>query len=426
MFGLVDCNNFYASCERLFRPQLRTTPIVVLSNNDGCVVARSDESKALGVAMGVPFFEIKELVRKAGIQVFSSNYTLYGDLSERVVTVLREQAPALEVYSIDESFCDLSGMTDQHAWGLRTREEVLRRVGIPVCVGVARTKTLAKVANRVAKKFKTRTAGVHVLSSPLEEEKALRWLAVEDVWGVGPALSARLTAHNVRTAWDLTQRPEAWVRHRFGVVLARTWNELRGTTCADLAPVEPQRQHIRTSRSFEACLTEPGALEEAVATFASRTAEKLRERSLCASGLSVFLRTNPFDRMAPQYSSWRTGGLPVPSADTRELVNLALRLARDGFRTGFGYKKAGVEALDLVPDSVLQQDLFDRADRDRMGRLQVGMDRISARWGGNALQLAIQGTRRGWRLRREHISPRYTTEWSELLEIDMDRLKAPR
>jgi len=422
MYALVDCNNFYASCERLFRPDLQDCPIVVLSNNDGCVVARSDEAKAAGVEMGVPFFEIRDLVRKAGIQVFSSNYTLYGDLSERVASILQRLSPATEVYSIDESFCDVRGIQDPRHWGLRTREEILRRVGMPVCVGVGRTKTLAKVANRVAKKFKTRTLGVHVLATPEDEAKALRWIDVEDVWGIGFATTKKLQSYGIHKAADLVAKPEKWVRKTFGVVMTRTWNELRGTPCSLLAEVEQDRKSIRTSRSFESCLTSLQAVEESVSTFASRTAAKLRERNLCASSISVFLRTNVFDEKAVQYTRVRAGGLLVPSNDAQELVGLALRLARAGFREGFGIKKAGVEALGLVPETVLQQNLFDTKDRDRLKSLQKGIDRVSKRWGPDTVNLAVQGTNRIWRLRREHISKRYTTEWSELLEIDMDHM----
>ena len=424
MYALVDCNNFYASCERLFRPELQDRPIVVLSNNDGCVVARSDEAKALGVEMGVPFFEIRDLVRKAGIHVFSSNYTLYGDLSERVATILQRLSPATEVYSIDESFCDVHGVADVRSWALSVREEILQRVGLPVCVGVGRTKTLAKVANRVAKKFKSRTRGVHVLATPEEEAKALRWIDVEDVWGIGLATTRKLQSYGVHKAAELVAKPEKWVRKTFGVVLTRTWNELRGTPCADLAEVEQERKSIRTSRSFETGLTSLQAIEEAVSTFASRTAAKLRERHLCATSLSVFLRTNVFDERAAQYTGLRAGGLLVPSNDVHELVGLSLRLARAGYRDGFAIKKAGVEALDLVPEGVLQQNLFDTTDRDRLKRLQQGIDRVSKRWGPDTVNLAVQGTHRIWRLRREHISQRYTTEWSELLEIDMDRVQA--
>lgn len=422
MFALVDCNNFYASCERLFRPDLRTKPIVVLSNNDGCVVARSDEAKAAGIEMGVPFFQIQGLVRSAGIQVFSSNYTLYGDMSERVATVLRQLSPATEVYSIDESFCDLRGIEELRDWGLRTRAEILQSTGMPVCVGVGRTKTLAKVANRVAKKFKARTEGVHVLANPEDELKALRWIDVEDVWGIGFATSRKLKAIGVQKAADLISRPEHWVRKTFGVVMARTWNELRGVRCADLTEIEADRKSLRTSRSFEDCVTSLQGMEEAVATFAARTAAKLRERGLCASSVAVFLRTNTFDEGAKQLSVYRMGGLSVPTNDTREIVGLSLQLLRSAFQQGFGFKKAGVEAHGIVPETVIQQNLFDSVDRDRLKRLQVAVDSAGRRWGSRAVELAVQGTKGGGRLRREHLSQRFTTDWSELLEIEMDRI----
>lgn len=425
MFALVDCNNFYASCERLFNPRLRDRPIVVLSNNDGCVVARSDEAKAAGAQMGVPFFELKGLVKRAGIEVFSSNYALYGDISARVTDVLRDHAPRLEVYSIDESFADVTGIPDLADWALYVRTRILQEVGMPVCVGVARTKTLAKAANRVAKKYKLRTGGVHVIDTPELEEKALRWLAVEDVWGIGPALSRKLTGYGIKTAWDLAQRPEAWVRRTFGVVLTRTWQELRGVSCLDLCEVEPERQSIRTSRSFEKDLHALEAVEEAVATFASQTAAKLRERKLSATALSVFLYTNRFREQDPQYSGYRTGALTVPTNNVTEIVAMSLKLARLAWRDGYGYKKAGVEALQLVPEGVTQANLFDTSDRERLESLQRSMDQLTRRWGPETVTLAVQGTRRAWTLKREHISKRYSTAWSELLRIDMDQCYRP-
>jgi DNA polymerase V len=386
-----------------------------------CVVARSDEAKAAGVEMGVPLFEIKDLVKRAGIEVFSSNYALYGDISGRVTDVLREHAPRLEVYSIDESFAEVTGIPDVPGWAFHVRARILQEVGMPVCVGVARTKTLAKAANRVAKKFKARTGGVHVIDTDELEEKALRWLAVEDVWGIGPALNRRLTGYGIRTAWDLVQRPEAWVRRTFGVVLTRTWQELRGVSCLDLCEVEPERQSIRTSRSFEKDLYALDALEAAVATFASRTAAKLRERGLSATALSVFMYTNRFREQDPQYSGHRTGALTVPTNNVTEIVAISLKLARLAWREGYGYKKAGVEALHLVPQGVTQANLFDTSDRERLESLQRSMDLLTRRWGPETVTLAVQGTRRAWTLRREHMSQRYSTAWSELLRIDMDR-----
>jgi DNA polymerase V len=420
VIALVDCNNFYASCERLFQPRLRGKPIVVLSNNDGCVVARSDEAKAAGVAMGVPLHEIKELVRTAGIHVFSSNYTLYGDISARVAEILRENSPRLEVYSIDEAFSDLTGIKDLREWGFRVRGQILCEVGIPVCVGVARSKTLAKAANRVAKKFKDKTAGVHVLDSVELEEKALRWLKVDDVWGVGHATAKKLQLRGVSTAWDFAQLPEPWVRKTLGVVGARMWTELRGIPSQGLMELEATRKSLMTSRSFERTIGTLEEVEQAVASFASKTAAKLRTRKLCASGLSVFLQTNPFASSGPKFSGARAGGLQVPTNDTREVVGLALALARMQFQQGYLYKKAGVEALDLVPDNAVQGGLFDVVDRPLMARLQAAQDRMVVRYGPGAVRLGVLGNGSAVRMRREHISKRYTTSWDELLEIEID------
>jgi DNA polymerase V len=425
MFALVDCNNFYASCERLFRPELRGKPIIVLSNNDGCVVARSDEAKACGVEMGIPLHEITELVKRRSIQVFSSNYALYGDLSARVTTVLRQLSPSLEVYSIDESFCDVSGINDPKGWALGLRDAVWRKVGIPVCVGMARTKTLAKVANRIAKKFKAKTAGVQLLDSPEAERKALRWLPVGDVWGIGWALERKLGGYGIKSAADFADRPEGWVRQKFGVVPTRTWLELNGTSCIELCQIEPPRKTLRTSRSFERCLTERAAVESAVATFASLTAGKLRERGLIATSLLVSLQTNSFRKSDPQYSGARFGALTVPTSNTLEIVNFALQLLSDAWADGYAYKKAGVEALELVPEGVVQGNLFDRTDRQKLERLQTSLDDIAKKWGKDALQLAVQRSPGAWALRREHLSPRYTTCWSELLEVDVDACYRP-
>jgi len=424
MFALVDCNCFYVSCERVFRPDLARRPVVVLSNNDGCVVSRSDEAKACGVAMGVPFHEIRELVRNRGIHVFSSNYALYGDLSRRVMSILRSESPALEIYSIDEAFCGLGGVPDPRTWGLDVRRKILQGTGLPICAGIARTRTLAKAANHVAKKFKDRTAGVHVLDGPEAETKLLRWLPVEDVWGIGRATSRKLQGYGIRSAQDLTERPESWIRKTFGVVLTRTWQELRGVPCSGLEEIEPERRSLRTTRSFERRLTELAALEEAVAAFAARTAAKLRERKLCAGILSVFLLCH--DRTGGSFLLRKAAPPLVPTNDTRESVALAMRLVRSAWQEGLEVKKAGVETWDLVPEGSIQSDLFDTADRDRLASLQSSLDGISRRWGPESVTLAVQGTGSRWSMRREHLSRRYTTSWNELLEIDMDRLPPGR
>lgn len=419
MIALVDCNSFYANCERLFRPDLRGKPVVVLSNNDGCVVSLSDEAKAAGVPMGVPFHEIRDLVRRRGIAVFSSNYALYGDLSARVTQVLRVHAPYLETYSIDESFVDIAGIPDPAAWGRLVRSEILRQVGIPVCVGIGRTRTLSKVANRVAKKFKERTGGVHLLDTPEREEKAMRWLALEDVWGIGAASARKLALCGARTAWDMASMPQGQVRRTLGVVGERTWQELRGVPTQGLCEEEPVRRSLRTTRSFESPLTEIAAVEEAVATFATRTARKLRERSLCAGALSVYLRSDRFS--GERFHESRTAGFAVATGDAREVAGMALRLVREMFREGSPVKKAGVEAWDLVPEGAVQGHLFDAVDRPRQASLQRAVDGLVRRWGSDVLELAVQGGGKSWSTRQEHRSRRYTTDWNELLVVDMDR-----
>jgi DNA polymerase V len=417
MFALVDCNSFYASCERLFRPDLKNQPIAVLSNNDGCIIALCDRAKALGVPMGAPYHELKRDLERAGVVVFSSNYTLYGDLSRRVVQTLEPLVPALEIYSIDEVFMDLRGMQGawNREWALMARERVLRHVGMPTCVGIAPTKALAKVANRVAKKFKERTEGVFVLECPEQIEKALRWLPIGDVWGVGRRLVLRLQEMGVRTAWDFVQLPEEQVRKVMTVVGLRLHKELRGIPCLPLEWVQAPKQSICTSRSFGKMLTELSEVEAAVASFASRCARKLRAQRLCGRSLVVFLSTNFMNPKDPQRSVQAKRVLEVPTNADYELVPLAVQMLRELWMTGYRYKKAGVIVMDNVCETQVQGDLFDCVDRHKSRESMRAMDLVNKRYGSQVLQLASVEQQGDWKLRRQLLSPCYTTRWEDVL-----------
>ena len=412
--ALVDCNNFYASCERLFEPRLRGRPVVVLSNNDGCVIARSNEAKALGIGMGDPWHLNRDKFAQHGVIVRSSNYTLYGDISSRVVEVLRGFTPELEVYSIDEAFLSLRGFADPEAHAARLRATVLQWTGIPVSVGIAPTKTLAKVANRLAKKGLGR-GGVHALMSEAEQTQALEQLALTDLWGVAGRLAKRLGELGIRTPLQLRDAEPAMLRTHLGVVVQRIAAELRGMPCQALTLAVPANKTILASRSFGRPVLQRQELEEAVASHVARAAEKLRRQSLAANAVMVFAHTNPFRGQDAQYSASRTIGLPVASADTRTLTRAALRAASMIWRDGYRYKKAGIALLDLCAAGAVQGDLWSGPDTKRQQALMRAVDRINADYGRDTMRLAASGIRRGWSLRAERRSPRYTTDWDEIL-----------
>ncbi|MBF0250746.1 MAG: Y-family DNA polymerase [Alphaproteobacteria bacterium] len=427
-FALVDCNNFYASCERVFRPDLEGRPVAVLSNNDGCVVARSSEVKALGVAMGVPFFEVRALFQRHGVAVFSSNYELYGDLSARVMAVLARYSPDLEVYSIDEAFLGLDGFErwDLNAHLGELRRTVRRWTGIPVSVGAAPTKTLAKVAAGRAKKT-PELGGVLVLDTPAAVAAALALTPVGDVWGIGRRWSKRLEAMGIQTALEFSRQPEARVRKTMGVTGARTLLELRGQPCLGLETQPADRKSCVASRSFAQTVTAFDDVKDAVATFAARAGERLRHGhgsggAMVAGQVCAFALTDRFAENAPQCHAAATVALETPSNLTVDLTRAALAALRRAYRPGYRYKKAGVMLLDLAPETRAQPTLFAPTveDRDKAERLQRALDGLngSARGGGRDLvRLGAAGFGHGGHLRREHRSPRYTTHWSELKRV---------
>jgi DNA polymerase V len=419
LIALVDCNNFYVSCERVFRPDLIGRPVAVLSNNDGCIVARSQEVKDLGVKMGVPLFQIQHLVNQYNIQLFSSNYSLYADMSARVMSILEEFAPSLEVYSIDEAFLELTGVYPCHqdpiAYGQQIRKAVFRSTGIPVCVGMGPTKTLAKLANFAAKKWK-KTGGVLDLSDPVRREKLMRIVPVGEVWGIGSRTTAKLNQIGIHTVWDLATQPSKRIQAQFNIVVARTVMELNSIPCLELEEIAPDKQQIVCSRSFSRRLTEYGELSQALAEFCSRAAEKLRSQHSIASHISVFIRTSPFNPQEPQYQ--RSAGVMLPSAtqDTRVIVSAANCLLKEIFKTGYNYQKCGVQLSHILPETRLGQfDLFEETINQPDGKqLMEVVDRINRRF-PKAITLAATGFDKSWKPKSELISRRYTTDWRELV-----------
>ena len=419
-FALVDVNNFYVSCERVFRPGLANTPLVVLSNNDGCTVARSNEVKALGVKMGTPWFKLKGLAKQHGIQAFSSNYVLYGDMSNRVATILREFSPDIEVYSIDESFLRIETVAHLYdgavSMGQQIRERVLQWTGLPVCVGVGPTKTLAKFANHLAKKNAIfgGVCDLHVMPRP----ERLQWMNgvnVAEVWGVGRRTAARLETMGIRTVLDLRNTFPKEVRSQFGVVMERTCSELRGISCLTLEDVVPARQQIMSSRSFGVPVESIDELQEAVACYTTRAAEKLRQQQSISAAVHVFLQTNCFKDDAPQYHPAITVPLIEATDDTLVLISAAASGLRNIFRAGFHYKKVGVMLTLLSSKTARQGTLFDDpAAREKSARLMAVMDAVNQEFGRDTLHSAAEGVAKRWAMRAGMRSPRYTTQWDEL------------
>jgi DNA polymerase V len=420
--ALVDCNNFYVSCERVFNPKLEGKPVVVLSNNDGCAVARSNEVKALGVKMGEPWFKLEKLAKQHGIIALSSNYALYGDMSARVMSILSSFSPQQEVYSIDECFLGLDGFPPESLmkYGQTIRRTVRQNVGIPVCVGIAETKTLAKLANHCAKKGLAGQDGVCDFGrlSDAELSKLFASLPVGDIWGIGRKISERLLGMGIETVEQLRIANPNKIRQQFSVVVERTVKELNGIPCIELEDVSTPRQQIMVSRSFGQEVSNFDDLSESIAYFATSAAEKLRKDSSVAASICVFIQTNPF-KESPQYQ--RSVIVPMSQAtdDTVKLVNAAIRGLGEIYRMGFGYKKSGVLLMELQPNGTIQSALFDDpTEQAKSAKLMQVMDSINRRMGKGSLTIAASGTRPRWAMRRDRKSPNYTTEWSELPVAD--------
>lgn len=420
-FALVDCNNFYASCERLFRPDLAHRAIVVLSNNDGCVVARSKEAKALGIKMGVPVFQIKALLEQHQVVVFSSNYALYADISARVMRTLEELAPAVEIYSIDEAFLDVSGMTSVMAlsdFGHMIRSRILQWIGIPVCVGIAPTKTLAKLANHAAKTW-SKTGGVVDLTEPSRQRKLMALLPVSEVWGIGRRLTTQLAKMEIHTALQLADASPKYIRQHYSVVVERIVMELNGQSCLGLEQIPATKQEIVSSRSFGERVTTQACMQEAVAEYVHRACGKLRQEGCLAKRISVFIRTSPFSdpQADPYYANHRSLELVMPSDDTRDFLQAASTLLTAIWKDGFRYAKAGVMLSDFYPPEMCQQDLFSATDRIRgNSRLMKVIDQINEQ-APNSLYFASKGSTQRWAMKREMLSPAYTTRWNALPKV---------
>lgn len=414
--ALVDCNNFYVSCERLFQPTLEGRPVVVLSNNDGCVVSRSAEVKALGVPMAAPWFQLKQLASQHGIVAFSSNYALYADLSGRVMQLLARLAPHQEIYSIDECFLELTGMADPAGHGRRIRQAVRRCLGIPVCVGIAPSKTLAKLANHVAKKH-PELDGVCDLNA-LESralDALLAGIEVGEVWGVGRQSRQRLLEMGIADVLALKRAPAKRIRAAFGVVMERTHAELNGIACLESEQPAAPRQQIICSRSFGAPVTALADLEQAVIAYASRAAEKLRRQQSLATCLQVYIRTNPHHQDAEFYQPLHSVPLAEPTADTRLLCRAALHGLRRIYRSGLVYQKAGIVLCDILPANARPRGLFDDvAAQRRSAALMTTLDDINRRMGSGTVRLLGEGIHKEWAMKRGNLSRRYTTEWDEL------------
>ena len=418
-FALIDVNNFYVSCEQLFQPRLVGKPVVVLSNNDGCVVARSPEVKALGIRMGHPWHQLQREARLHGITAFSSNYTLYADMSQRVMTILGGMCPAQEVYSIDECFCDLTGLPQPAQQGHRMRERIAQWTGLPVCVGIGSTKTRAKLANHIAKK-QPQHGGVFDLETRdvVAQSRLLEEIPVDEVWGIGRRIGESLQAMGITTAAALRDADRARIRQRFNVVIERVVRELQGVSCLDLEEVAPTKQQIMASRSFSRTVTAQCELREALLSYVARAAEKLRGQGSLAGAIQVFIRTNPFKPEVAQYANSTSLHLPLATDDTLTLGRFALACLDLLYRDGFAYHKAGVMLMDLVPCSQRQASLFDDPEAiDRRSRLNSTLDAVNRKFGRGALAVAGAGTERGWQMRREHLSPAYTTALEALPEV---------
>jgi len=416
MFALVDVNSFYASCETVFRPDLRGKPVLVLSNNDGCVIARSAEVKALNIPMGAPYFKLRDEIRRHKIHVFSSNYALYADMSNRVMTTLEQMAPSVEVYSIDEAFLDLTGVRNcmvLENFGREVRETIKRNTHLTVGVGIAQTKTLAKLANHAAKKWK-QTGGVVDLSNIDRQRKLMALVPVEDIWGVGRRISKKLNAMGITTAKDLTEQSTWIIRKHFNVVLERTVRELRGESCLALEEFAPTKQQIVCSRSFGSRITEYTDMRQAVCAFAERAAEKLRkERQYCRQ-IAVFIRTSPHADGEVFYGNQATGKLLTPSNDTRDIIRVAMDALDRIWVDGHRYMKAGVMLGDFFSQGVAQLSLFDeyrpQANSEALMRVVDGLNQS----GKASLFFAGQGIQKTWSMKRDMLSPAYTTRVSDL------------
>ncbi|OGU38822.1 MAG: SOS mutagenesis and repair protein UmuC [Ignavibacteria bacterium GWB2_35_12] len=417
--AVVDCNNFYASCERVFNPKLLGKPVVVLSNNDGIIVALSNEAKAVGIKMGDPLFKVQDLVKKHDVNVFSSNYVLYGDISHRIMTTLEQFSPNVEIYSIDEAFISLEGFKRKNLteYCREIRETVKKWIGIPVSVGIAETKTLSKIANRIAKKNPKYDGVLNIYGIAQNEiDEYLKITDVSDVWGVGHQYTKLLKKNNINTAYDLTKANDKWVKNNMTVMGLRTVYELRGIPCVSLESAVPDKKAIICSRSFGRYVETIEEIKESVSLFTTRAAEKMRSQNSACRLLTVFLRTNPFKK-TPQYHNGVLVHLPVPSDSTTEMISYAMKGVEQIFRKGYLYQKVGVMLTGFEPVDRSQLGLFDSEDRIKMAKVTETMDRLNLEFGSRTLFYASSGIKRSWGTKSDMKSPQYTTDWENLPEV---------
>lgn len=419
--ALIDVNNFYVSCERAFNPKLIGKPVVVLSNNDGCAVARSNEVKALGVAMGAPWFKLKDLARQHSIIALSSNYALYADMSNRVMSILSEYSPDQEVYSIDESFLDLTEFQNRDLiqYGQRMRDHILRSTGLPVCVGIGSTKTLAKLANHCAKKRPVFNSVCNFNTMASEElDILLGTLDVGEIWGVGRKLAPKLQALGYNTVLDLKRASSKDLREQFSVVMQKTIHELNGNVCIELEEMAPDKKQIVSSRSFGHKVTDYNSLAESITSYVSTAAVKLRNQDSFAGSIYVFIRTSQFKPDDPYYSNGMTIPMPTPTNDTRSLVQVALWGLKQIYKPHFKYAKAGIMLSELVPSAGLQTDLFSSVQVSaKSSALMKAMDNINHKMGRETIKLASEGFSKPWKMKQENKSPGYTTRWEDILVV---------
>ena len=417
MYALVDCNNFYASCERVFNPSLQNKPVAVLSNNDGCIIARSDEVKKLNLPMGAPIFKLKNFCKHHKITVLSSNYPLYGDMSARVMTILEQFSPNVEVYSIDEAFIDLTGFNhyDFNAYGKSIRKRILKWTGIPTCVGIAPTKALCKVANKIARKFPKETGGVYVIDTDEKRLKGLKWTAIKNVWGIGRRLEKRLMLKGCKTAFDFTLLSDEWVRRNFSITEWRLKKDLEGIPTIEFEIKEIKRS-ISTTRSFEQTYSDIEDITERISTFAACCSEKLRAQKSSCHMIIIMLRSDRHKKNTEQYSASKTVVFSYPTDSTLSITKAAVEAIKIIFKKGINYKKAGVIVTGLVPTNNHQLNLF-LHENPKHKPLMLAIDHLNKKFKTTAIKLANQDLQRTWKMKQEHLSPKYTTKINDIITV---------
>lgn len=418
MFALVDCNNFYASCERVFNPNLQGKPVAILSNNDGCVISRSDEAKTIGLPMGAPIFKWESFCKSNGISVLSSNYPLYGDMSSRVMSILNQFTPDVELYSIDESFLEFKNFKEGYnynSYGLQIRTRILKWTGIPTCVGIASTKALSKVANKVARKFPEETKGVYIIDSEEKRIKALKWIKIEDVWGIGRGLTKRLKLKNCKTAFDFTQLPDYWIRKNFSITEWKLKKDLEGIPTLQLGEFKTKRA-IATTRSFDYTYDDINYIKERISTFATSCAEKLRKQGSSCHMIYVMLSSDRHKKDTAQHRGSKVVSLPFPTDSSLIISREAVQAVTHIFKTGIKYKRAGVIVMGFVPTNNHQLQMFQNED-PKHKPLMHAIDNLNAKYADYKVKLGNQDLKRTWKMRQERLTPRYTTNINDIIVV---------